>query len=106
MAFAAGRAEMSGVVAPHFWGVRASLQAGSLTAANGDLFHAPPYPGAMQHAVFHGVVLRKTGTPVFSNKPAARNRGPGSAAHRFARATRCTASGTRTHVRADPHLHR
>jgi hypothetical protein len=34
--------------------------------------------------------LRRTGTPVRSSKL-----GPGSAAHRFARATRCAASGAR-----------
>src|SRR3954452_25055234 len=47
----------------------------------------PRFPGAMQHAV----LLRRTG--IVPNAGA--RYGPGSAAHRFARATRCAASGAR-----------
>src|ERR1041385_3495566 len=51
----------------------------------------PRVPGAMQHAALRGVMLRRTGTA----QSAGVRDGPGSAAHRSARATRCTASGTR-----------
>jgi len=45
----------------------------------------------MQRAVLHGVMLRRTGIVTSAG---IRN-DPGSAVHRSARATRCTASGKR-----------
>src|SRR4051794_19840425 len=52
------------------------------------------FPGAMQHAALRGVMLRRTG--IVSN--ATLRYGPGSAAHRFARAARCAASGARSYT--------
>jgi len=56
-------------------------------------------PGALQHVVMQC----RPGTPVSSRGP--RNRGPGSAVHRYACAPRCTASGTRDllHCETLPH---
>jgi hypothetical protein len=55
-------------------------------------------PGAMQHAASRGVMRRRTGTV-----PSAGVRdGPGSAVHRSASATRCTASGTRVRFQHAP----
>ena len=53
-------------------------------------------PGAMQRAALRGVMLRRTGTVPSTGVWY----GPGSAAHRFARATRCTASGERRSISA------
>ena len=55
-----------------------------------------PYPGRDAARRSRGVMLRRTGTV-----PSAGVRdGPGSAVHRSARATRCTASGTRESLTA------
>ena len=92
---------------PGFWrgsyaAVRSDLRgrypAASLAGGSGERDADPageaegdvsPCPG--RDAAFF-TLLRRTGTPVLHSQA---RRGPGSAAHRFARATRCAASGAR-----------